>query len=112
MDKKATRNFKNFAIIVPVGNNETEHIFLKKQLEKLCFGAEIIFSKAQIRTEALNIPAVKTSKRNLWFLHSDSKISKDNIDAIPEKIENKLYYFKLKYDGHFLMKLNSFGANF
>ena len=101
----------NISIIIPIEKEEKEHFNLVKQIEVLLPNAEIIISTGKNRAEALNKGARKATKDYLWFLHSDSKITADNISKMQFK-KNMLFYYKLAfYNSSFLMRINAIGAN-
>lgn len=73
-----------------------------------------IYSK-EGRARQQNLGATKATKKNLWFLHGDSRLSNRTLQKIDEKLKENseaIYFFDLNFlpDGPKLMFLNSIGA--
>ncbi len=80
-------------------------------------GVEIIIEMGNSRAKNMNNGALKASKEYLWFLHADSRVTKENITSLTKALNDKpnaLHYFSLKFaqDGPAWMKVNMWGANF
>ncbi|TGN08475.1 glycosyltransferase [Leptospira ilyithenensis] len=110
---------KLISIIIPIfpGDNEAEELlrFLDNHIPEYW---EVIVSSPKekgSRAYALNEGAKKANGKFLWFLHGDSRITKETIHLLEKSISEKperLHYFKLKfYPDSILMRFNSIGAN-
>lgn len=89
---------------------------LSSKYQSSC-GPKIKFLYSEIgRAKQLNTGALSATNENLWFVHSDSRISADSIKALETVVAKNsvpaLFYFDLKFlgDGPLLMPLNSLGA--
>lgn len=118
MAKKNQQSLKNFSIIIPSWNQETELNSLLENLESLGNlkkeGAEIIVSSEGTRAKSLNHGAAKSTRDILWFIHADSRITKENIQSLNESLQefpDALHYFKLKFAEGGLSAINAHGAN-
>ncbi|PCJ95210.1 MAG: hypothetical protein COA45_12235 [Zetaproteobacteria bacterium] len=103
---------ENISIIIPIAPDETTHEQLLNDL-KNC-GAEIIISSEGTRAKSLNAGAVKTQNEFLWFLHADSRVTKENLVALEKSLQQSpdaLHYFDLAFDISGRLKLNAWGAN-
>ena len=78
MHNQDQQNLSKVSVIIPVWHQETELETLLKDLENT--DAEIILSEEGSRAKSLNIGASKASRDILWFIHADSRISKENIE--------------------------------
>lgn len=100
------------SVIIPVWHQETELNTLLKDLENT--GAEIILSEEGSRAKSLNYGASKATRKILWFIHADSKITKENIQSLNQSLQefpDALHYFKLKFSEGGLSAINAHGAN-
>lgn len=103
------------SIIIPVGPNETQHEELIAQLEdKNC---DVVVSKEETRSKALNIGAKKARRKFLWFLHADSRLKKTTFPRFISALESnqaKLNFCDLEFaeDGPGMTWLNALGARF
>ncbi len=105
---------KSEVIIVAIkGENIARQInreaFAHRKIE-----CKLLFSRAG-RGIQLNCGAQQASCANLWFLHADSQIKQDNIDALfcsLAKHANSLCYFDLCFHDKYsrLLTLNEFAA--
>ena len=126
----------DLAVIIPVGPNETAWRSLLPELAQLPNESEIILvgvdsepldfrrtigqnvrwvTSARGRAKQLNRGVQASTKRNLWFLHADSRIEKRALVALERSLrqnEVALHYFDLCFldDGPWLMRLNNFGV--
>ncbi|NQV38058.1 MAG: hypothetical protein HQ509_08660 [Candidatus Marinimicrobia bacterium] len=109
-------NWEELSIIIPVGPDEHEHVYLLKDLTPLFGKSEIIcvfakgsektvdnvkcISASQGRANQLNEGAKAANRKYLWFIHADSRIMKESFLGLKKAIYNapdKLSYFNLKY---------------
>ncbi len=100
------------SIIIPLAPDETKHKTLLKDLEHI--NTEIIPVSGRGRAGNMNIGATRAQRRFLWFLHADSVVTQDNLQALEESLKEKpddLHYFDLRFDGPFFMRFNGWGAN-
>ena len=75
--------------------------------------AEIIPCSNQSRAKSLNSGAAEASGEWLWFVHADSRISTDSLQALEQSLKHypdALHYFDLAFDKGFLGG-NALGAN-
>ncbi len=109
---KNQQSLSNVSVIIPVWYQETELNTLLKDLENT--GAEIILSAEGSRAKSLNAGAAKSTRDILWFIHADSRITKENIQSLNESLQefpDALHYFKLKFTEGGLSAINAHGAN-
>lgn len=102
----------NVSIIVPLAPNEVQHKALLDDLKRT--NAEIILSSEPSRAKSLNAGEKKAKHNILWFLHADSRVSKDNIQALNKAIAttpDAVHYFDLNFEQRGMIKLNALGAN-
>lgn len=102
----------NISIIIPVAPKETAHEKLLQDLAGYDF--EIITHDEGTRAISLNKAAEKSTRNFLWFLHADSRVSKDNVESLMRALKEKpdaLHFFKLAYIEGGLANLNAHGAN-
>ena len=103
---------EKISIIIPLAPDENAHERLLDDLKPL--NAEIIVSSEGSRAKSLNAGVAKARHNFLWFLHADSRVSTDNIDALQKALarrSNALHYFDLSYEEGGLARLNAWGAN-
>lgn len=137
-------HLSELAVIIPVGPKESAWRMLLPDLASLPSMAEIILvgtasePKAHIRAigrssqgpkvrwvtapkgraRQLNFGAATTRKKYLWFLHADSRVTKEAIEALGRSVgdfptsEESLHYFDLLFlnDGPKLTRINTFGV--
>lgn len=99
-------------MIIPVWQQETELERLRSDLANT--GAEIIPVSAGSRAKSLNQGATQASHDILWFVHADTRIKPDNIQALHRSLQhspNALHYFKLQFAETGLSALNAYLAN-
>lgn len=104
--------FDDVSIIIPCAPNETAHEALLKDLEQT--KAEIIISSEGARGISLNAGAAKARNEMLWFLHADSRLNAQNIEALDKAIAAQplaLHYFDIKFDQAGLVQMNGVAAN-
>ena len=119
------------SIIIPLSADETQHQRLLADLQShSSLEAEIIQRRGQSRATSLNCGAIQAHRQWLWFLHADSRVSKDNLCALQKVLEqhsedqhrNSLYYFSLCFNLDLdldanqsrlsrLLRVNAAGAN-
>lgn len=131
----------NLAVIIPVGPKDNAWQKLLPDLSSLPKQTEIVLvgtdgeprelanvvqlsglqcdikwvSSPKGRARQLNAGAKATTKKILWFVHADSRIGADAIDALAESICNSdraIHYFDLLFldDGPTLTRINTIGA--
>lgn len=127
----------NFSVIIPVANGENAWRDLLTDLEFLAPEDEILivspdsaprdfsiyqnlFNIKWINTELgrarqLNMGARLSQNNFLWFVHCDSRISKESFELLKKNLINNpknLYYFDLKFsnDGPPFMIINEWGV--
>lgn len=122
----------DLSIIIPVKKGESSWRKLLSQLKELHINCETILIGPDFENQTeghiqfiysqkgragkLNEGALKAKGRFLWFLHADSKISKNSSEVINlclKKNPDAIYHFDLYFltDGPRLLTLNSIGAN-
>lgn len=105
---------EQLSIIIPLASEETEHNQLIADLHSHGkHQVEIIPRSNQTRAKSLNNGAAEASGEWLWFVHADSRISADNLQALEQSLEkypDALHYFDLAFDQQFLSG-NALGAN-
>ncbi len=103
---------ENISIIIPTTVNEPALPQLLDDLKHL--DAEIIISSEGTRAKSLNMGAAKAQHKFLWFLHADSRVTKQNLMHLEKSLynhPNDLHYFYLAFDGRGFTMLNALGAN-
>ena len=146
MSSRTSRNQsipENVAVIIPVAPAETTWRRLLIDLGPLPPGAEVILVGTKEpprdwrnvvenaglrcmvrwlqtmpgRARQLNHGAANTSRAFLWFLHADSRITSEGIEALRRALSRSaqsLYFFELSFelDGPAPVWINARGANF
>ncbi len=105
-------NIEQVSIIIPAAPDEPALETLLGDLKPL--DNEIIISSEGTRAKSLNAGAAKAQHKFLWFLHADSRVTKENILALDKSLQQNpdaLHYFDLKFDTPSLPILNAWGAN-
>ena len=107
--------FQDISIIVPVGPDEDLHCAMVSEVKRCVPLAEVIVKSEGSRAKSMNAGAEVASRRYLWFLHADSKVSVEGLHALVLAIRARplaLHYFDLAFidDGPASMWLNSLGA--
>lgn len=134
-------SLKDLAVIIPVGPKESAWRALLPDLASLPSTAEVILvgttseSKAfastvvrlklkqnikwvkapKGRARQLNFGVTSTEQKLLWFLHADSRVEKEAIEALASSLkqsEEALHYFDLLFlgDGPGLTRINTIGV--
>ncbi len=108
-------DYQNISIIIPVSPQETELQNLQRDLEPISSQAEILVIPGNSRAQQLNQGATRAQRKFLWFLHADSRFTKDTTTALLHALNNHpeaLHYFRLRFlpDGPPLMFLNELGC--
>jgi len=106
--------FEKISIVIPVHKNENQLARLLSDLDGVKDKVEIITSSEGTRAKSLNKGAAQATREFLWFLHADSRITKDNLTALSASLradEEALHYFDLAFDAPGLPTLNAWGAN-
>lgn len=145
MDTRAIPAAGTLSVIVPLAPGETEWRGLLAQLAALPAGSEVIVVyagepvagrevgtqappdwPAQVRYRPCHAPAGRASQQNqgarlatgdwLWFLHADSRLRADSLDALRDFLatgRDAMGWFQLAFrdDGPRWMVLNARGAN-
>ncbi len=100
------------SIIIPTAPDEPALETLLDNLQEV--QTEIIVSPEGTRAKSLNAGAAKAQNELLWFLHADSRVTKENILALDKALQQKpdaMHYFNLAFDDKGLHGLNAWGAN-
>jgi GT2 family glycosyltransferase len=99
------------SVIIPLADTEAEPIAL---LAKLPERFEVILVRGGNRASGMNRAAAVAQGPHLWFVHADTVLDIDAIDALEArmKIEEAIFYFSLRFDGGFLMRLTELGVGF
>jgi len=112
--KESPQPLETLSIIIPLAPNETQHKQLLADIQTHSQEqAEIIPCSNQSRAKSLNTGAAEASGKWLWFVHADSRISADNLQALEQSLEkypDSLHHFDLAFDRRFL-RGNALGAN-
>jgi hypothetical protein len=122
---------QNTTVIIPVSNNREAWRYLVKQLSSLPFIKEVIVVSTEEapldvssysvswhkslrgRARQMNLATLKVATPFIWFLHADTRLSKDFNIQTQDLDFNTLYYFHLKfYEASPLMKINEWGLWF
>lgn len=119
------------SILIPVGNHETGLPKLLNDLKTLYPQAEIIcvgtddspsslpsgvkwLKTEKGRARQMNEGVKEASHLFLWFLHADSQVQVENLEALKQALKTNpesLSYFDLSFiDGDFRLKINSWGT--
>lgn len=129
-------NLKNVSIVIPLGPEEDQVTPLLDDLAVLPVETEIILvscdkvsnsilrrdrvrliSAKQGRACQQNAGAKAAGRKFLWFLHADSRVTPQVIDALEVSLSedpDALHYFHLKFGegSPWWMRLNEWGARF
>lgn len=129
-------SLKNVSIIIPLGPDEDQVTPLLDDLTVLpeetqiilvsCDGASdpilrkdrvMLINAKQGRACQQNAGAKAATRKFLWFLHADSRVTPQVLDALEVSLNeapDALHYFHLKFgeDGPRRMRLNEWGARF
>lgn len=99
------------SVIIPLAPGEAEPVRL---LGSLPHGAEVVLARGGTRASSMNHAATMASGKHLWFVHADTILSSDAIEALQAclKDEEAIYYFDLRFDGSPLMRLTELGVHF
>lgn len=104
------------SVIIPSRNDEPELTLLVENLKSLEPNLEIIIETGKNRAAQMNLGAKKAKGDFLWFLHADSRVTKESIESLRNSLNkspDSLLYFNLRfYDASPLMKINEIGAHF
>jgi hypothetical protein len=112
-DKRIT--LKDLAVIIPVSKEETELEKLQDDLNQVARGISIVIVRGSKRFQQLNDGVHQTKKPYLWFLHADTRVTKENVSALLSSLNKEsdaLHYFRLKFhrDGPPTMLMNEWGC--
>lgn len=121
----------DITVIIPIAPNETKWSELYADLKNLSDKLEIIlvgpvcpksmesiWIKSPLgRAQQMNFAAKYAKTKYVWFLHADSRLTKDSLKKLIQSIRekpNSLHYFDLVFlnDGPKLMTLNTIGTYF
>ncbi|MCZ8373858.1 MAG: hypothetical protein O9342_00665 [Beijerinckiaceae bacterium] len=99
------------SVIIPLATGEVRPVWL---LESLPQDFEIILARGGTRASSMNRAAEMASGRHFWFVHADTILSSDAVEALQACLKNgeALSYFDLRFDGGFLMRLTELGVHF
>ena len=105
--------FERISIIIPVASQEAQLDVLLDDLKSIKTRSK---SSASEGTRTKSVKAGEAKARNvfLWFLHADSRVSEDNLNALAQSLQQEpdgLHYFDLAFDKLGLLALNAWGAN-
>lgn len=127
--------FDKLSIVIPIGPDDNVWQHLLRELTVFGKDVEIILSACQTqpkifdwpdnviwiyspqgRARQLNAGVMQSSRSILWFLHADTRLTENVIEAIQSYIEAdelRMGYFKLKFanDGPERTQLNAWAAN-
>lgn len=113
--KKAAK-MSPLSIIIPSRPDEPALAGLLAQLEGDARAREILVMSEGSRAASLNAGARKATGSLLWFLHADSRLAPDTLDALlsaHSRDHGALHFFDLRFDAEAgpLVRLNQAGAN-
>jgi len=104
----------NVSVIIPVSPVEDRQNQLLENLQELGLKSEIILEMGESRAHSLNDGGNRSSKEFLWFLHADSVVNIDCVQALDKNISehpDALHYFNLAFaEGSVLLAINQWGA--
>jgi glycosyltransferase involved in cell wall biosynthesis len=102
------------SIVIPLAPDEVQHRILIDDLRGHSgLQAEIVPCANLNRAKSLNQGAAQARGEWLWFVHADSRISKDNLNTLEKSLQqhpDALHYFDLAFDRKSLNS-NALGAN-
>ncbi len=98
-------------VIVPLARGEAEPADLLAVLPRTF---ELVLARGGTRASSMNRAAAAATGRNLWFVHADTSITPDGIEALLRRLTagDALHYFDLRFDGGALMRLTELGVGF
>ncbi|WP_284180063.1 glycosyltransferase [Rhabdaerophilum sp. SD176] len=99
------------SVIIPLATGEVRPVRL---LDSLPPSFEIILARGGTRASSMNRAAAMASGKYLWFVHADTILSSDAIEALQACLQKAeaIYYFDLRFDGSPLMRLTELGVHF
>ncbi len=136
----STMHAPSLSVIIPIGPGEHAWVDLVQDLVDLPSGTEIIFSTIRQysgmrhaptlaklkhkkveweiahpgRAHLMNAGAKRATHEYLWFLHADTRLSKNCVHALLKKLKthpSSLLYADLEYPNQpFYFSINKFGA--
>ncbi len=106
----SARKDPSLSVIIPLAPGEIRPVGLFDSLPQ---SFEIILARGGTRASSMNRAAAMASGKHLWFVHADTILSSDAIEALQAclKCEDALYYFDLRFDGSPLMRLTELGVH-
>jgi GT2 family glycosyltransferase len=98
-------------VIVPLADTEAEP---KALLSTFPEEFEVIQVRGGTRAIGMNRAATIARGKHLWFVHADTILDKDAVDALRTRLngEDAIFYFSLCFDGGFLMRITELGVRF
>jgi hypothetical protein len=110
MRQPSAQTDTTLSVIIPLAAGEVRPVRL---LDSLPQDFEIILARGGTRASSMNRAAAKASGKYLWFVHADTALSPDAIEALQAclKDEEAIYYFDLRFDGSPLMRLTELGVH-
>lgn len=113
----------NLSVVIPAAPDETQHTQLLSDIDELM----PLFEKHQLilsvsivsagsRAKSLNQGAESSQDGYIWFLHADSRVTVENVNALAQALKAKpslsaIFYFNLDFREGGLARLNAMGAN-
>lgn len=99
------------SVIIPLAPGENVPVRLLDSLPK---SYEIILARGGTRASSMNRAAAMASGMHLWFIHADTILSSNAIEALQARLtdEEAIHYFDLRFDGGPLMRLTELGVHF
>ena len=106
--------FERISIIIPVASQEAQLDVLLDDLKSIKTRSK---SSASEGTRTKSVKAGEAKARNvfLWFLHADSRVSEDNLNALAQSLQQEpdgLHYFNLAFDKPGLLALKCMGGKY
>jgi len=109
--RPSTQDDATLSVIIPLAPGEAAPVRL---LDILPESVEIILARGGTRASSMNRAATMASGKHLWFVHADTILSTDAIEALLARRnqEDAVYYFDLRFDGGPLMRVTELGVRF
>ncbi len=98
------------SVIIPLASGEIRPVRL---LDGLPQDFEVILARGGTRASSMNRAAAKASGNYLWFVHADTILPPNAIEALQACLKDAeaIYYFDLRFDGSSLMRLTELGVH-
>jgi hypothetical protein len=100
------------SVIVPLAPLEPSPDALLAQLPD---AFEVILARGGSRASSMNSAAMAAKGAHLWFVHADTVIDAEGLARLRSRLapgQEALWYFDLRFDGGFAMRLTEFGVLF